>query len=470
MGLDATGDNELDAAPQAAGWLARALPGAGDMTGPGQARAELTIGVVGPHELVERIMLSGLPAGGETGPSPGLPAGGRLAAARLVAAAYRDEQEAADKVARFGSAIDACVLASRAAYENAQRAGALRCPAAFILLNGSSLYAALLRASRAGHDLARSSVDGLSRAEVEEAFAELGIPARDVQVRDAAPGPAALASFHERLFRQGQTSAAFTSQQAVAGRLSAEGVPAFPLRPTGSAIRAALRTAALLADGEQLQDSQLAVALVEVPALREPLRRGDARYERDELRLSVHRFLTREARRMDAAVSALSDHGFLIVATRGSLRGEAGRGLPITERARAELGARIEVGIGTGSTEQEAEAQARASLGASAAAERAGRRSHPQVPAQRLAPAAVQLRGLETLSRLAEKLADDGTALVVDAETASGLLQVTPRTARRMLRLLVEDGLAWPLPPSRSPQPGRPRQAYRLAVEKLNQH
>jgi hypothetical protein len=44
---------------------------------------------------------------------------------------------------------------------------------------------------------------------------------------------------------------------------------------------------------------------------------------------------------------------------------------------------------------------------------------------------------------------------------------VTPRTARRLLATLVEEGLAWPLPPSRSPQPGRPRQAYRLVIEKL---
>ena len=31
----------------------------------------------------------------------------------------------------------------------------------------------------------------------------------------------------------------------------------------------------------------------------------------------------------------------------------------------------------------------------------------------------------------------------------------------------VDEGLAWPLPPSRTPQPGRPRQFYRLIVEKL---
>ncbi|GAA4332227.1 hypothetical protein GCM10023178_45340 [Actinomadura luteofluorescens] len=55
----------------------------------------------------------------------------------------------------------------------------------------------------------------------------------------------------------------------------------------------------------------------------------------------------------------------------------------------------------------------------------------------------------------------------MDAENAGKMLGVTPRTARRLLRTLVEEGLAWPLPPNRTPQPGRPRQLYRLIVEKL---
>ena len=56
---------------------------------------------------------------------------------------------------------------------------------------------------------------------------------------------------------------------------------------------------------------------------------------------------------------------------------------------------------------------------------------------------------------------------MVDAETAGRVLGVTARTARRLLHSLVEEGLAWPLPPSRAPQPGRPRQFYRLVTEKL---
>jgi hypothetical protein len=82
-------------------------------------------------------------------------------------------------------------------------------------------------------------------------------------------------------------------------------------------------------------------------------------------------------------------------------------------------------------------------------------------------PETTRPKGLETLSRLADKLAGSDSALVVDADTAGRVLGVTARTARRLLHGLVEEGLAWPLPPSRAPQPGRPRQFYRLVTEKL---
>ena len=95
------------------------------MTAPGRAQGELTIGVVGPHELVERIMLSGTPASGRSGGSAGPLAGEAVPPRRLVAAAYRDEQEAADQVVRLGAAIDVCLFASRVPYEYARAAGVL---------------------------------------------------------------------------------------------------------------------------------------------------------------------------------------------------------------------------------------------------------------------------------------------------------------------------------------------------------
>jgi hypothetical protein len=447
---------------------------------PSRAQNELTIGIVGPHELVERIMLSGMSAAAKAGAAAAAAAEAGPPR-RLVAAAYRDEQEAADQVVRLGTAIDVCLFASRVPYEYARTAGVLTCPATFVPLGGSALYAALLRASRRTGDTTagvidpgRSSVDVLSRAEVDEAFAELGLPATAVHVREEVGSPAVMASFHERLWRRGQTSVAFTCLQSVAARLSAAGVPAVTLRPTGSDIRAALRTAALIGGYRRLEDAQLALALIEVPTLRDGGRRGSPRQPREELRLTVHRFLVQEAQRIHAAVSPAGDHGFLIVATRGSLaRATEGFRLPLfAERARSELGVTIEVGIGLGRTAVEAEAHARASLGrAQAGGMRAvapGREGYAPIPPPRLPEAgARRSRSLETLSRLAEKLPGDDANLVVDAETAGQLLDVTPRTARRLLHILVEEGLAWPLPPNRSPQPGRPRQFYRLVVEQL---
>jgi hypothetical protein len=178
---------------------------------------------------------------------------------------------------------------------------------------------------------------------------------------------------------------------------------------------------------------------------------------------------------MQAAVSPVGGHTFLVTATRGSLSGatDGFRVPPFSERARSELGIAVEVGVGLGRTAQEAEAHARGALARSHAAPGArgfalDREGYALVPAPR-APAAPPGRpkGLETLSRLAGNLPDDDGAHVVDAETAGRLLGVTPRTARRLLHTLVEEGLAWPLPPARTPQPGRPRQFCRIITEKL---
>jgi len=444
------------------------------MNGSSRAQGDLTIGIVGPHDMVERIMLSGTSAAAKAGAvSAAMDAGPPR---RLIAAAYRDEQEAADQVVRLGATIDVCLFASRVPYDYARAAGVLACPATFVPLSGGALYAALLKASRdTGMDPVRASVDVVSRADIEEAYTELGWPSQAVHVREDTGSPAVVASFHERLWRRNQTSVAFTCLQSVAVRLSAAGVPAVTLRPTGSDIRVALRTAALIGGYRRLEDAQLALALVEVPALRDGGRRGSPRQSREELRLTVHRFLVQEAQRIHAAVSPASDHGFLIVATRGSLaRFTDGFRLPLfADRARNDLGVTIEVGIGMGRTAVEAEAHARASLGRTVAggglrALAPGREGPAPIPAPRLPEGgARRSRSLETLSRLAQKLDATEANLVVDAETAAQLLAVTPRTARRMLHILVEEGLAWPLPPNRAPQPGRPRQFYRLVVEQL---
>src|SRR3984885_12950175 len=187
--------------------------------------AEPTIGIVGPHELVERIMLSGLPLNAGSGSAQSAEAPTR----RLVTAAYREEQEAPEKGARLGGTVDACLFASRVPYEYARRAGVLTVPATYIQLSGSALYAAMLRASRDGLDIAKSSIDVVSQADAEDAFAELGIATDNVHVREEVSGAAVIAAFHERLWHAGEISVAFTCVQSVARKLAAIELPIFLL-------------------------------------------------------------------------------------------------------------------------------------------------------------------------------------------------------------------------------------------------
>jgi hypothetical protein len=455
------------------------------MPGQRQPTLELTIGVVGPQDLVERIMLSGPVMLGQptAAAAAGWPQGSSLAgpamARRLVAAAYRNEQEAPDKVLRLGPQIDVFLFASQVPQEYARRAGVLRAPATCVPLAGSALLATLLRArAEARYELSRVSVDVLARGEVEETFAELGIPAGNIQVREDLANAAALAAFHERLWRRDPGSVAFTCLESVAQRLTAAQIPVYVVRPTGNAIRAAVRTATLLGAHRRLEEAQLAVVVVDVPTLRETSRRPAPRQSREDLRLTVHRFLLQEAQRMQATVCPAGDHTFLVIATRGSLASvtDGFRVPPFADRARGELGIAVEVGAGLGRTAQEAEAHARAALTRSHtplgsrgfALDREGRALAP-APRWPATAAPGRPKGLATLSRLASSLPDGGGAHGVDAETVR-LLGVTARTARRLLHTLVDEGLAWPLPPNRAPQPGRPRQFYRLVTERLDSH
>ncbi|MEV4898992.1 transcriptional regulator, partial [Nonomuraea sp. NPDC055795] len=149
---------------------------------------DLTIGVVGPHDLVERVMLMGHAAA----PLP----------CRLVAAAYRDEQEAPDKVTRLGPGVDACLFASPVPYDLARRSGVLTMPATYVQLGGSALVAALAKAALDTRiDPKRVSIDVVSRAEVEEAYTDLGIAATDVHSRDEPGATGTIAAYHERLLQ-----------------------------------------------------------------------------------------------------------------------------------------------------------------------------------------------------------------------------------------------------------------------------
>ncbi|SCL26664.1 GGDN family [Micromonospora rhizosphaerae] len=427
---------------------------------------KLTVGVVGTADVVATTMHLG--ADFADGPVD----------FRLVAVAYEDEGDIARELARVQPELDVCLFAGPLPYDLAREAGAIAVPATFVPLSGSALYGTLLRAVLdGGYDLRRVSVDSVPRREVDEAYAEIGVSADDVHVLEYSDpsSPSAFESFHSELHLSGTTTVALTSVRSVAQRLTKAGVPVLLVRPTKATVRIALRTALLLGLGSRLEESQIAIGIVEAPV-------GGGDF--GSLRLALHGLLLDEARGMGATVLPRDERGYYVVATLGSLVAatEDFAVPPFVERVRAELGIDIELGIGLGETAREAEANARAALIRSRTdgehdSYLVGHDGHvlmlPSRPRVRLAAQNdARTKAAGTLARLVAAIRSDGDMptsgpVVVDASTVANLLDITPRAARRLLHALAELGLAWQMPPARAAGPGRPRQSYRLMVERL---
>jgi hypothetical protein len=437
-------------------------------------RPRLAIAVIGPDDLVEGVMMAGHQA--TEAPSK----------VQLVAVGYREEDETVALLSALQGQIDACLFTGPLPYDIARGAGAMTVPATFVPVNDAALYRTLLKGVTEGAcEVSRVSIDTLTVAEVEEAYAEIGVAIAGVHVHAyRGPEPAAsIAAFHENLWRSGQVSAAVTCFRSVFHRLLSSGVPALRVLPTQASIRSALSTAVLMGLESSLADSQIAVAIVDVAATR----RGSeeqSMYWREEQKLSLHRFLLQEARDMGATVQPSDDHGFLVVTTVGALASSTNgfRAAPFLDRARVHLGVGIHVGVGIGGTARDATSNAGAALAHAREGGTQGFALHaggelivlPSGDGDDRSPERSPRRsgGIELLSKLIRVLERTRVGHidephVVNAEEVAELLAVTARSARRALRTLTEEGLAWPLPPGRSTQRGRPRRRYRLVVERL---
>lgn len=425
----------------------------------------IAIGVVGPRDLVERIILLGRDLRGAESPPW-----------RLVGAGYTEEHEAPEKVARLQRTVDVCLFTGPLPHDIVREAGVLEIPATHVSMSGASLYSAMLKRVLTGPvDLVRASIDSLPRAEVTEAYEQIGLDARRVRVREY-QGPrsaAAFTDFHRHLFAAGRTSVAFTTVRTVAQRLEAESIPAVRVLPAVSSLRLALGNAALVGNGSRLEDARIAVAVIGLSR-----RRGrGAREGWREVGLALHQALLREARRMDAIVLPRHETEYLVVATLGSLESatDGFRVAPFMDRAREVAGEAVAVGIGLGHTAHEAESRARKAFeGASGEGQGGcqalwydGRTMSLPARERGAGPARPEsVRSAELLRRLSERLEKRAVAspgpTVVDATVVARVLGVSERTARRMLNVLEADGLAWPMPGTSGSQGGRPRAVYRL--------
>lgn len=435
----------------------------------GPAFEDVTIGVLGAENFINRI--SAVARSEVRTPY------------RLVAAPDDKGEGVREEALRIAENVDVLLFSGPLPYDLATADGPLPVPATFIPTGGVALPIALLRGALGGVlDTARVSIDSVKTQEVREAYSELGVPMRHVHVIEyhESATPEQFLDFHLEHYRAGHTSGAITTVPPLAAKLEAAGVPQLIMAPAPLTMRNALRTARLLGSGARMEDSRIAIVIVRLPASALPNRTSSSNFWFQELKLSLHRTLLHEGRRMDAAVLPRDEQSFLVITTMGSLRTGTDdlQRAPFLANISAALGIDAEVGIGLGRTTVEAEEHAQAAVNLSA--EQPGDRAFLIGPsggpislttsgsAETLEPAPVAAQHSKTLRSIVEALDAEGDSnRVVDADRIARLQGVTLRTARRTLHNLVDAGLAWPMPPARQQKVGRPPVRYQLLDERL---
>jgi len=405
----------------------------------------LTVGVVGPEDLVQRVIAVGPPSGASLLPLP-----------------YRHETEAVELVEQAHEKVDALLFTGVVPYTIATEAGVIDRPAMYVSYDGATLLRALVELLRLGHNVTQFSIDTLRRSEVLETLIEAKLPTDQIQVLPYRPGLTSddIVAFHRTARDKHATKVAISCLGSAFHLLENE-MPSVRLAPSRYSIRSTLQALVLTTTGQHVGDAQVALGVIALP---EP---DDA--------------LAGDLITLGGSLAALPDGRHLVVTTRGLLEQatEQFTRMPLLEHLAARHSTAY-VGFGVGRTAAEAEALARRavsraqSIGAVAGV--VSMSDDVEIVIQPSGGQPSTHRGTESLPLLARRVGlntqtlarmRELTATLPDGLTTQDVadhLAVQLRTARRVLKRLERAGLAAPTGTQQHGRTGRPPTVYLIRL------
>ncbi len=365
-------------------------------------------------------------------------------------------------------------------------------PLFYLPHTGSSLYRALFEITYIKNlKLHRISFDTFSQAEVEETFKDINLPLPAIYVKPFADVASAkeFANHHYELWQAGKTDIAITCFLATYEKLTALGVPVFRVWSTRSNIRTTLDVAINSCLAQRFKGSQLAIQEIAIDEYHNIVRASSS-YNVKRMEMCLYKILVDYAEMLKGSLVSRGDGQYTLYSTRGILEESTDELtiIPILEEVACQVKAAVSGGIGFGVTAYDAEQNALRALGM---AQQKGKGLWMAVTDERevIGPlsSAVHLKysvqadaaackrvadrlnlSVTTVNRLLaviDKLAKD----TIGAEELAAHLTITTRSARRILTILVENGLA-EFAGEEMLAKGRPRKLYKINLQVLLEH
>jgi len=422
------------------------------------------IGLIGPKDSIERAQRAATRFEGRM---------------EFVIGQYESKEESVELVRGLEDAVDVILFTGIIPYLISTHANATAKPCLYMPRVGTSVIKTLWLMRNEGVPYDRISIDSIDREAVEEAAEELGFAFDSLQIVEYEEGTSYedLAARHEALLASGLADSVMTGLTRTHDILRAKGLRCYKIYPTKYIIRESIQKAIYVAESARLKSYQIAVMIL---SLEEPPPSVASEYDFLGVKNAFERILIAYAKRILGSVFPSGRDEYILFATRGALDDEGGLATLFSQAEREGLS--FKAGLGYGTTAYNAESNARKALSRSSrepgrnlfAVDVDGLIEGPISTSNRgisyalaegdaealelarragLSPA--QLAKIRSIVRMTRQSR-------FDADEIAAALDLSPRSARRVLQGLAEAGLAEVAAVESRSRTGRPRRLYTI--------
>jgi hypothetical protein len=360
-------------------------------------------------------------------------------------------------------------------------ANAIETPCLYIPRVGTSVIRPLWEMRDKGECFDRVSIDSIFREDVEEAVEEFGFTFKSLEVLlyEEDTSYEALAAMHAALYREDRIDVAMTGLAKTHSILAGMGVPSYKIYPDKYIIREYLQKAIYISEAAKLKSYQIAIIIFR-------LRSGSASIatEYDFLRIknSFEKMLIEYAKGIYSSMFPSGHDEYILYTTRGTLDEDQG----LRNLLESAGNSRIEFsgGLGFGVTAFNAEANARKALDRSSSTQGSsmfsvdvdgsieGPLAAPgQTLAYSLSESSEEVRQIARDAGLSPSYVTKIRSLMrvtretrFDVEELAAGLDVSLRSARRILQGIAAAGKAEIVALESKSRTGRPRRLYDLKI------
>lgn len=397
---------------------------------------------------------------------------------------YEHKEDTPDLVQQNLHNFDVALFSGRVPYNIVTSAMSLEKPSVYVPHNGSSIYRTLWDIKEAGYSLEHLSFDTIDEHEIREILKELSLSDHNVHVYeyDGDIDYAKLADVHVKHWEKNHNYVAVTCLLKTSEILKLKGIPSFRVALTKSLIRQVIESAINKATHLQLRANQLAIIIVDIDHFKKHIKRSQSEYELQRLKLKFNEKLLNFAEEIQGALFTFGSDEYLIFTTGGALEEKnhdfyRNRFFEMLEN---ELDIQISMGIGYGRSAYEAENNGRIAL--HHAKESGGNCAysvdqnkvisgplnslsklsfHSSISDSKIntlsAQSGINAKNISKLISMIEKIGN-----TVSSKEIAYYLNLTDRSARRILATLHETGLAEQIGETNETIKGRPRALYKL--------